>query len=134
MSKCAEAAYEIQENIELGYDEAAAWADDIDTDSPEWFRHAPAAIIDFCYGERFEILMLYGMGSDIQRNVGHDLWLTRQGHGAGFWDKTDDFYGSAEIRDAMDAAARDLGEVHECFDYIEGSERWLDEQEARAAE
>ena len=69
-----------------------------------------------------------------QEGAGRDLWFTRQGHGVGFWDKSDDFYGSAEIRDAMDAAASALGEVHDCFDYIEGSERWLDEHEARAAE
>ena len=133
MSKSSRAAYEIQENIELGYYEAAAWADDIDTDSPEWLEHAEAAIIDFCYGEKFGILELYGLGSDIHQNVGHDLWLTRQSHGSGFWDRDAAFYGSAEIRDAMDAAASALGEVHECFDLIEGSERWLDEQ-ARDAE
>ena len=25
--------------------------------------------------------------------AGHDFWLTRNGHGTGFWDRTDDVYG-----------------------------------------
>jgi hypothetical protein len=27
-----------------------------------------------------------GMSRDFWDNVGHDFWLTRNGHGAGFWD------------------------------------------------
>lgn len=39
--------------------------------------------------------------------VGHDLWLTRNGHGAGFWDR-----GLGEIGDRLSEAARAMGEVH----------------------
>ena len=28
--------------------------------------------------------------------AGHDLWLTRNGHGVGFWDRADDVYGTTD--------------------------------------
>lgn len=40
---------------------------------------------------------------------GHDLFLTRNGHGAGFWDRQDEQY-TKEARDALTAAAHALGE------------------------
>lgn len=36
--------------------------------------------------------------------AGHDLWLTRNGHGTGFWDRDADVY-TPEARDAFDAFA-----------------------------
>jgi hypothetical protein len=44
----------------------------------------------------------YGPG-----NVGHDYWLTRNGHGAGFWDR-----GLGNIGERLSAAARLDGEVN----------------------
>lgn len=38
--------------------------------------------------------------------LGHDLWLTRNGHGAGFWDR-----GLGEVGERLAAAARDMGEA-----------------------
>jgi hypothetical protein len=40
-------------------------------------------------------------------NVGHDFWLTRNGHGAGFWDR-----GLGDIGARLSAAARACGEVN----------------------
>ena len=40
--------------------------------------------------------------------VGHDFWLTRNGHGAGFWDRTDCL--PEEARDRLTAAAERYGE------------------------
>lgn len=37
--------------------------------------------------------------------IGHDLWLTRNGHGAGFWDR-----GLGEIGDKLSDIASDMGE------------------------
>jgi hypothetical protein len=37
--------------------------------------------------------------------IGHDLWLTRNGHGAGFWDR-----GLGELGDRLTTAAHALGE------------------------
>lgn len=38
--------------------------------------------------------------------LGHDLWLTRNGHGAGFWDR-----GLGTLGDRLSEAARSLGEA-----------------------
>jgi len=37
--------------------------------------------------------------------IGHDLWLTRQGHGAGFWDR-----GLGEVGDKLSDIAKGMGE------------------------
>jgi len=43
--------------------------------------------------------------------VGHDLWLTRERHGAGFWDRGNSYEpGGNEARDALDSYAKNLGE------------------------
>jgi len=39
------------------------------------------------------------------KQCGHDFWLTRNGHGAGFWDR-----GLGEIGDKLTAAAEAFGE------------------------
>lgn len=48
-------------------------------------------------------------GGDEQ--AGHDFWLTRQGHGSGFWDRDDDTW-SEPAREALTAACEHFGEVH----------------------
>lgn len=40
-------------------------------------------------------------------HVGHDLWLTRNGHGAGFWDRD-----AGEVGDRLTEACKELGEVN----------------------
>lgn len=42
--------------------------------------------------------------------AGRDFWLTRCGHGTGFWDRGDDVWHPV-ARDAMDAYSRDAGNV-----------------------
>jgi hypothetical protein len=37
--------------------------------------------------------------------AGHDFWLTRNGHGAGFWDR-----GLGELGDALTQAAKSFGQ------------------------
>ena len=45
--------------------------------------------------------------------IGHDFWLTRQGHGAGFWDG--DY--SEELGKRLTAKAKAMGEIyHYCND------------------
>ncbi len=51
-----------------------------------------------------------------EEDCGHDLWLTRNGHGAGFWDCTKD--ASATV---LTAAAEQLGEC----DLIVGDDELL---------
>jgi len=45
------------------------------------------------------------LGSSWER-VGHDLWLTRNGHGAGFWDR-----GWREFGNTLSEIARGMGSV-----------------------
>lgn len=45
-----------------------------------------------------------GLGDD---QVGHDFWLTRNGHGAGFWDR-----GAGAVGDRLSKAAKAMGEVY----------------------
>lgn len=42
--------------------------------------------------------------------IGHDFWLTRQGHGAGFWDSPE-LYGK-HLSDALTKIAEDFGPVY----------------------
>ena len=44
--------------------------------------------------------------------VGHDLHLTRQGHGVGFWDRSDDFY-PLHLRNEFTDYARKLSHIDE---------------------
>jgi len=44
--------------------------------------------------------------------VGHDFWLTRNGHGAGFWDR-----GLGAIGDRLTEAAKPYGPAH-CFEQV----------------
>ncbi|MFY9292808.1 MAG: hypothetical protein WAP03_19255 [Methylorubrum rhodinum] len=43
--------------------------------------------------------------------AGHDFWLTRNGHGTGFWDRDDNVW-PQPARDALDTHARTYGELH----------------------
>jgi hypothetical protein len=43
-----------------------------------WWRFGCYITCDACEG--------VGYGGDPVAQAGHDFWLTRQGHGAGFWD------------------------------------------------
>lgn len=57
-------------------------------------------------------------------NVGHDLWLTRNGHGAGFWSRPDhrDDANLHAIAARLTAAAHALGEA----DWYQGDRGLLD--------
>lgn len=57
-------------------------ADDIDEAASAKMRADVKAFIEGCESERPEIFD--GMDSE---QIGHDFWLTRNGHGAGFWDR-----------------------------------------------
>jgi hypothetical protein len=48
--------------------------------------------------------------------IGHDFWLTRNGHGAGFWDR-----GLGAVGEALSAACKPYGEV----DMYAGDDGWV---------
>lgn len=75
----------------LGYINCALWADSpddetadmftIDNVSPEFLQEASANCKRF-----FDSVIRLGVKVEDYTLLGHDLWLTRNGHGAGFWD------------------------------------------------
>lgn len=103
-----------------GYLTAAFWLakdeDDLDesgnpNDSPDWtvddlapeaIERATACCADFQSANAAD---LDATGADAERN-GVDFWLTRNRHGAGFWDR-----GYGEIGDRLTANARPYGET-----------------------
>lgn len=52
---------------------------------------------------------------EILYRIGHDFWLTRNGHGSGFWDRPVDWYGTEKVRDTMDSLAQEYGEEYSDF-------------------
>lgn len=54
-----------------------------------------------------------GVELDVEmlQQAAHDFYLTRQGHGSGFWDRDDETYGSSEIRDSLNEIAKNFGET-----------------------
>jgi hypothetical protein len=51
-------------------------------------------------------LEIHGITSEIKAHHGHDFWLTRNGHGAGYWDRGYD----QEVGDRLTAAAEAYGQ------------------------
>jgi hypothetical protein len=75
-------------------DDGAEWA-------PSAIEHAVADCRDF---QEANAELLTQAGSEEQN--GHDFWLTRNGHGAGFWDR--DYPGT--LGDDLSKAAKSYGE------------------------
>lgn len=104
-------------NIQTLFDaylEAAVWADEpFGYDGQVFSDNALAEAWGDCqdfldtFGEEIDALGHYAQ-------AGHDLWLTRNGHGAGFWDREDDVW-PKNMRDRMTQYAEMLGE---CSLYI----------------
>ena len=87
----------------------AEWAD-LDEDSEKGLDFSPCAeetALADCL--RF-VGLNWEMVKDIRpEQVAHDLWLTRNHHGAGFWDRPE-IYGSQDISDHLTASAHSFGE------------------------
>jgi hypothetical protein len=72
-------------------------------------RASLAAIVADCaaFRERAGALL---DGADPER-AGVDFWLTREGHGTGFWDRLPDTYPNDPEGEALTALAKQFGEV-----------------------
>lgn len=97
------------------YLETAVWADaeeGTDTDGlsfdKESIANARSDVQEF-YTKAAKVLDGFDHDEAFWQNVGHDLWLTRNGHGAGFWDKPE-LYGGQESGDALSSIATAMGE------------------------
>jgi len=79
--------------------------------TPEAIALAVSDCADF-QGFNAELLIQYeeATGRDMS-DAGHDFWLTRNGHGAGFWDR-----GDAPCLKALSKASRTYGECDSYFD------------------
>jgi hypothetical protein len=97
-----------------GYLECALWTNELDVHDIQAFDLA-SVFQAFLECEAFEKaaeklgfdLDDYQSGREYsaREKAGHDLWLSRNGHGSGFWDRD-----LGEIGDALDDLARDMGE------------------------
>ena len=65
----------------------------------EFIRRLPSALLD-------EVVCSVEDGRYSWTHFGHDLWLTRNGHGSGFWNR-----GLAMLGDELSDHARAMGEV-----------------------
>ena|SRR5688572_13245568 len=77
----------------------------IDSLSPDASRDMEADLEGFvksCLEQRPNVFD--GISPDM---IGHDFWLTRNGHGAGFWDR-----GLGERGDWLTSMAKPFGEAH----------------------
>lgn len=72
-------------NFTAGYIEAALWTEEVEfEDLPEYIiREMTADCYDFV---KKAGSLLAGLDAE---QAGHDFWLTRNGHGAGFWERND---------------------------------------------
>lgn len=119
-SNAADEAGEGLDDFTRAYIEAIYFTETGDTDQPdseaELTPDARVSCINECrqFQEANAALLQRAYACDAyngkewtpQAQAGHDFWLTRNGHGAGFWDRglPDD------IGDALTQAAKDCGE------------------------
>lgn len=98
----------------LSYIEAMLWAELDDADEPLDKNHtaadiAPEAlrsiVADCTKFQETNAAHIACEGSLGERHAGHDFWLTRNGHGAGFWDGD----WPEEAGNAMSASAKAFG-------------------------
>lgn len=105
-----------------GYLECLAWTNEDEPGfseasfSPDLLAKAEADCDRF-QTEQAELLDLaYAEGYTLAR-AGHDLWLTRNGHGAGYWDRNElavwieDRQPKQTIGDALSDAAKAMGQL-----------------------
>ena len=76
---------------------------DIEDIDPDTLETMHADVIDFLEDNR-EILEESGLSD---KSIGHDFWLTRNRHGAGFWDR-----GLGEIGQKLTKVCHSYGEVY----------------------
>lgn len=89
----------VSEMLDGDYD-----TDDVADDARAQAREDVAAFVALA-GREDVAAFLAAFGGDAEQ-LGHDLWLTRNGHGAGFWDR-----GLGELGDRLTAHAHTFGGV-----------------------
>ena len=72
--------------------------------TPETLTTMREDCADFQHSHRQKLVDYYNMGRSPD-DAGHDFWLTRNGHGAGFWGR-----GLGELGDMLTDACKPYGE------------------------
>jgi hypothetical protein len=91
-----------------GYIECAAWCGLNEEDDPNNAPFSPACLEQFakdCAAFESQNAALLEEWPEGDARAGHDFWLTRNGHGAGFWDR-----GHGKLGELLTDAAHAFGE------------------------
>lgn len=91
--------------------ESECW--NIDAIDPESLARAIEVCADFQAANRADLDEVSDTFPATDAQHGHDFWLTRNGHGAGFWDR-----GYGELGDKLTDACKPYGEA-----YVSGPEQ-----------
>lgn len=102
------------EQMVNGYLEAAVWTDSPD-DGTEWGQLSQDATEkakkdcqSFALKAHLAGIPLESLKDAAYQQIGHDLWLTRNGHGAGFWDRPK-MYNGQQIADHLSSLCKEMG-------------------------
>lgn len=74
--------------------------------------------VHFYWRNRVDLEEVYSIGTYTESDAGHDFWLSRNGHGAGFFDR-----GFDDVWDRLQASAKGFGTV----------DLWVDDSEEISA-
>ena len=112
-SDAAETATEEMNDFFKGYIMAMYWTETGDGEQPDSEIELSSEARDRAYNDCLAFQSVYAwplaaaydrVGYDEAR-AGHDFWLTRNGHGTGFWDRDE----LGEERDLLSDGARGMG-------------------------
>jgi hypothetical protein len=81
-------------------------ADDLAPEAREQMLADVVAFLQGCWGDTWEEFSIDLTGIEPEQ-IGHDFWLTRNHHGAGFWDR-----GLGEAGDKLTTFAHTFGDCH----------------------
>lgn len=110
------------------YFEAAKWTEDLncnEVDSASWdstYEDCFCFVREILSNEEYKksSFIVKWDDLDMMSQMGHDLWLTRNGHGTGFWDRPEVWGDCAEI---FSNIARSMGEK---YAYVENEKLFFE--------
>lgn len=107
------------DSFTFNYLQAMLWTESEDGGPPLYLDDIAGQLMVFCVRDcanfqkgNAELLQAAcNVPNYTMAQAGHDFWLTRQGYGAGFWDR-----GLGVIGEKLSEAARKAGEVYSYID------------------
>lgn len=115
-------------SIMAGYFEAAEWTEDLKSESVDidsWnatYEDCHLFVQKILASEEYKkkTFIVNWDSQELMNRMGNDLWLTRNGHGAGFWDRPE-FWG--DCADLFSDFARSMGEK---YAYVENGKLFFE--------